>query len=102
MGRVLEHVKGRDGVVRGAKLKVLAKGGTQTSVYRPLQKLIPFEIVEHKDAMEEEGNAEGTSTEKGETMETELEMEEQSAGRKSPRKAAIEGQALRRLREQYS
>ena len=40
---------GRDGLVRGAKLKVyivLAKGRKQTVIHRPLQKLIAFEIAE--------------------------------------------------------
>ena len=44
MGKVLELVKGRDGQIRGAKLKVLSKTGKQTAVFRPLQRLIPFEI----------------------------------------------------------
>ena len=48
IGRILEHLKGLDGLTRGAKLRVLAKGGVQSSIYRPLQKLIPFEIVERE------------------------------------------------------
>ena len=43
IGKVIELVTGRDGLVRGAKLKVLAKGGKQTVIHRPLQKLIAFE-----------------------------------------------------------
>ena len=37
---------GRDGLGRGAKLKVLAKGGKRTVIHRPLQKLIALEIAE--------------------------------------------------------
>ena len=43
---VLQLVKGRDGQVRGARLKVLSKAGKQSSVHRPVQRLIPFEIRE--------------------------------------------------------
>ena len=42
MGKVLELVKGCDGQIRGAKLKVLSKTGKQTAAFRPLQRLIPF------------------------------------------------------------
>ncbi|CAB4029636.1 Hypothetical predicted protein [Paramuricea clavata] len=49
MGKVLELVKGRDGQIRGAKLKALSKTGKQTAVFRPLQRLIPFEINENHD-----------------------------------------------------
>jgi hypothetical protein len=49
MGKVLELVKGRDGQKRGAKLKVLSEKGKQTTVFRPLQRLIPFEIDENHD-----------------------------------------------------
>ena len=43
-------VKGRDGQVRGARLKVLSKAGKQSSVHRFVQRLISFEIRE-KSAM---------------------------------------------------
>jgi hypothetical protein len=49
MGKVLELVKGRDGQIREAKLKVLSKKGKQTAVFRPFQRLIPFEINENHD-----------------------------------------------------
>ena len=39
-------MKGRDGQVRGARLKVLSKAAKQSSVHRPVQQLIPFEIRE--------------------------------------------------------
>jgi hypothetical protein len=63
IGRVLQLVKGRDGLVkgrdglvRGAKLKVIAKGGAQLSVHRPFQRLIPFEIVQDDVDKHEEGD----------------------------------------------
>ena len=36
--------EGRDGQVRGARLRVLSKAGKQSSVHRPVQRLIRFEI----------------------------------------------------------
>ncbi len=52
-------VKGRDDKVRGAKLKVLSKAGKQTSVFRPIQRLIPFEIVETPGNTSGDNNSEG-------------------------------------------
>ena len=37
IGKDIELVTGQDGLVRGAKLKVLAKGGKQTIIHRPVQ-----------------------------------------------------------------
>ena len=42
MGQMLGLVKGPDGQVRGAQLAVLSNLGKRTTVFRPLQKLIPF------------------------------------------------------------
>ena len=64
-----------------------------------MQKLIPFEIVENDVNMDEESNAD-TNT-KNSTTETELKADEQTGKRRLMRKAAIEGQDLRRIREQY-
>ena len=46
LGKISQLVVGRDGQVRGAKLKAISKGGQQTTMFRPIQKLVPFEIVE--------------------------------------------------------
>ena len=47
IGKIIELVTGQDGLVRGAKLKVLAKGGKQTIIHRPVPKRIAFEIAEN-------------------------------------------------------
>ena len=57
MGKVIELVKGRDDQVRGAKLKVLSKSGKQKVLFRPLQKLIPFETSENRES-EDQGESE--------------------------------------------
>ena len=54
MGRVLQLVKGRDGQVRGGRLRVLSKAGKQSSVHGPVQRLIPFEI-QDKSVVNDEG-----------------------------------------------
>ena len=46
LGKISQLVVGRDGQVRGAKLKAISKGGQQTTMFRPIQKLVAFEIVE--------------------------------------------------------
>lgn len=43
MGKVLEHIVGKDGVVRGAKLKLITKR-KPVIVSRAVQKLYPLEV----------------------------------------------------------
>ena len=45
LGRVDSLVVGDDGRVRGAKLLTRSKEGRKSAIMRPLQKIIPFEIV---------------------------------------------------------
>ena len=45
LGKVVELVKGRDGNTSGAELLTLSSSGLQQNCYRPVQKLILFEIV---------------------------------------------------------
>ena len=61
MGRILRLVKGPDGQVRVPQLAVLSNLGKRTTVFRPLQKLIPFEIEENY--ADNESGAEGTADE---------------------------------------
>ena len=95
IGKVIQLVTGRDGQVRGATLKVLSKSGKQTTIHRPLQKLISFEIAENN--VKEDKNVEhdeiAESTEGNETQHDSL--------RRSTRKAAVDGQNARRLRDKY-
>ena len=79
MGKVEKLIVGKDGKVRGAWIKINTDSGRQSHIYRPVQKLIPFEIAENS------GDARGES---------------QVTGRMR-RRAAIEGQEIRRLRETY-
>ena len=100
MGRVLQLVKGWDGHVQGARLMVLSKAGKQSSVHRPVQRLIPFEIRE-KSAVnpeDEVGLQENTVNEEEVPQKTEIQDVVSNA--RPSRKAAVEGQAMRRVREQ--
>ena len=91
MGKVLQLVKGRDGEVRGARLRVLSKAGKQSSVriHRPVQRLIPFEIQEKSVVNDEE-------------IQPEIEVPGAVSSVRPRRKAAVERQAMRRVREQYT
>jgi acyl-CoA hydrolase len=75
--------------------KVLSKRGKQTTIHRPLQKFISFEIAENN--VKEDKNVEhdeiAESTEGNETQHDSL--------RRSTRKAAVDGQNARRLRDKY-
>ena len=102
MGRVLQLVKGRDGKVRGAKLKVLSKAWKPSSVHRPVQRLIPFEIQQKSVVNDEnEVNTEEDSVNKGEIL-PEIEVQDAVSSARPRRKAAVQGQAMRRVREQYT
>ena len=54
MARVQRLVTGRDGKVRAAVIKVHDKRGNLTQMYRPLQKLFPFELENSKEEEEAE------------------------------------------------
>ena len=73
MGRVLQLVKERDGQVRGARLRVLSKAGKQEK-----------------------------SVVNDEEIQREIEVPGAVSSARPRRKAAVEGQAMRRVREQYS
>ena len=77
LGKVEQLIRGRDGNVRGVKLVVSSNEGSRTVCHRPLQKIIPLEIVE--------------------SLEPEIVAREE----RPKRKAAAEGQILRRLRETF-
>ena len=46
LGRVESFVTGSDGQIRGANLRTISKEFRQTKMSRPLQKIIPLEVVE--------------------------------------------------------
>ena len=87
IGRVVELVEGRDSHVRGAKLRTISDAGDSSSCYRPIQKLIPFEINEDCD----ESYDDNIENEIGDNARNVANTE-----KRTPRKAAIEG-TLRRL-----
>ena len=52
MGRIEELIPGQNGLIRGVKLKVVSKTEISTTCDRPVQKIIPFEIVGDTDCNE--------------------------------------------------
>ena len=84
LGKVVELVKGRDGKTRGAKLLTVSNSGLQQNCYRPVQKLIPFEIVKSNKVNPNENH------------------DERHCNNEIPaRRAAVEGQQLRKIRDLY-
>ena len=84
LGKVVGLVKGRDGKTRGAKLLTVSNNGLQQNCYRPVQKLIPFEIFKNNKVNSNENHDEGHCN------------NERPATR-----AAVEGQQLRKIRDLY-
>lgn len=93
MGKVEEVIVGPDGYTRGAKLAVISKQGRRTLCFRPIQKLIPFEIV-----------TENVNNEKPiplDTAQVEIHDETHTKSNRPSRKAAKDGETLRKLRQKF-
>ena len=95
IGKVERLVVGRDGKVRGADLAVVSKKGHRTTASRPVQKLIPFEIVQ---ATKNDSNERETENN---DLQSEQKYPEELRRTRSKRNAAIEGEDMRRLRDIY-
>ena len=102
MERVLQLEKGRDGQVRGARLKVLSKAGKQSSVHRPVQRLVPFKIREKSAVNPEDEVDMQENTMNEEEIPQKTEIQDIVSNARPSRKAAVEGQAMRRVRKQYT
>ena len=85
-----------------SRLKVLSKAGKQSSVHRPVQQLIPFEIREKSTVNPEDEVDMQENTVNEEEIPQETEIQDVVSNARPSRKAAVEGQAMRRDREQYS
>ena len=92
MGRIEKLIMGRDGKIRGAMLRTTSKSGKGTIIHRPLQKMIPLEVNTMVTPENTRDTARHSSTD--DTVD-----ESQCSSSKRTRKAAIEGQYLRRLKE---
>ena len=98
IAKVEQLIRGKDGNIRGAKLRSTTKTGKKGSIHRPLAKIIPFEIAEdHQTSPELPITPVVTVPSPNEICEKVV----HNRGRTSTRKAAIEGQNLRRLKERF-
>ena len=94
IGRVHKIIVGKDGKQRGAEIVTHSNQGKKTTIRRPLQKIIPFEIADHTNGHEPEIEPETVINDtQHDTARTE--------SKRISRKTAIEGQILRRLRNKY-
>ena len=84
LGKVVELVKARDGKTRGAKLLTVSISGLQQNRYRPVQKFVPFEIVKKNKVNSNENHDEGHCNNEW-----------------PARRAAVEGEQLRKIRDLY-
>ena len=100
--KFIELVTGQDGLVRGVKLKVLVKGGKQTIIQRPVQKLIAFEIAENSSENNCSDERKVTNENENEAVKhSDVHETEPDYYRRPTRKTAIDGQNARRLRDLY-
>lgn len=100
IAKVQEVIRGSDGHIRGAKLTTITKNGKKGSIHRPLSKIIPFEIAVDQSSQPLPDSLPLTKIAPVQMVEN-CEKVAHNRGRTSMRKAAIEGQNLRRLREQF-
>ena len=57
MGVVEETISGKDGVIRGARVRKFSDEGRRQLIERPLQKLYPLEISRDSDSIEKADDA---------------------------------------------
>ena len=77
------------------KLVVAAPDGSQNRCHRPVQKIIPFEIVNDP----KESNVDEQNTD--DPVVKEPDYEDTFVGKRPTRKAAREGQLMRKLRDRF-
>ena len=106
MGKVLSLIAGKDGFVRGAKLKVISNKGISNVIERPLQKLFPLEVSEPKDqpGNEQQVKAAGSSKDNGQVRPRSRPQSGEPGRPDRPprRQAALDADLLRTLRSSYS
>ena len=96
-GVIDEEIVRKDNQPRGVELIAISQTGLRSPCYRPIQKIIPFEIANKcKETVYIEqsikaDNSERIESDKNPTMDE----------KRPTRRIVIEGQELRRLREKY-
>ena len=99
LGKVNEVVVGKDGKIQGSKVIIVPKSGTRSTCYRPVQKLIQFEI-DYK--LRETDGDKDVDNERDEIKDDEVMADiVDKSDIKSTRKAAIKRQYIRKLRDKY-
>ena len=105
-GVIDDIVVGRDNKPRGVKLFVITQTGQRRSCYRPLQKIIPFEISNqcnpvNSDAAVKIDVSPPLSCEVGDSDIGKLDENQTEERSRPKRKTADQGQELRRLKDRY-
>ena len=87
LGRIEQIIRGADEVIRGVKLTSHSKQGRITTVHRPIQKIIPFEVVKNQPRTQ--------SVSKGSSVDV------VPICSRNKRRAALIGEQTRRLRDKH-
>ena len=96
MGKVDSLVIGKDGYVRGANLSTTSKEGKRTKSSRPLQKLIPLEVVRETNPIVDTQVDVSPTVESGGVGDETIDMEPS----RQRRACAIAGECVRRSTKQ--
>ena len=104
MGKIELVIHDTDNVIRGVKLTTHSKQGKLTTVYRPIQKIIPFEVTEDNPTTPTSTpitpslpKPKAQSESKGDTLD-----DVANRSTRSRRRAAIIGEQTRRVRSKFS
>ena len=102
LGKIESLVVGNDGNVRGAQLTSISKCGKRTNAFRPVQKLIPLEITNGENIDDNKNADSNTEEDKNDINKNSLKEETDNVNKRPRRKAANDGEEIRRLREKYN
>ena len=105
LGKIDQVISGADQVIRGVKLTTHSKQGKITTVHRPIQKIIPFEVSsvpEPPSAVTSPSYQPSTQPPAQSESEKGIVRSVAKVGRRSRRRAAIIGEESRRLRSKFS
>ena len=102
LGKIESLVVGNEGNVRGAQLTSISKCGKRTNAFRPVQKLIPLEITNGENIDDNKNADSNTEEDKNDINKNSLKEETDNVNKRPRRKAANDGEEIRRLREKYN
>ena len=92
----MELISGKDNQIRGVTLRVLCNG-KYSLLKRPVQRLVPFEIVENEEDKRKEKHSACFQKKQGGTIDTKTMLPTKSLNKRPRRTAAVVGDMKRKL-----